>query len=735
MMACHRRSGRVRIAIRCAALCLLISATAVAAPPQTAPPAASPVANAELESLCRALHAKDSSATAALLIEFARKHKSDALGPRAALALGYFDYTRGRLAEAAEWLSRAEQDPLLPDYALYWEALNTHAQHRTDEALEVLERIVREYPSSAIVPQVLEALASAALEANQPHRARFALEAYPKSGGLPSLLLLRARAREMDRAPGTAAADYVALYYQHPLAAEARDAGRRLEPMQRTLRQEFPAITPEMRSARAAAFYDARQWRQSKAEYQDIAKFLQGRDRERAMLRAAASSAQLREGPGTLEKLRLSDPEADAERYALLADVYRGRKKIEAMQRAVEESVSRAPHSLHAAEALAVAGNFLWSHLDRASAAGYYHRLLDATASGPLAASAHWRLAWVAYLDRDQQAAALLAEHVRRFPESSYLPEALYWLGRTAEHAGDAPRARAYFLKLAARFPQTYFGGLARERLREMGSAGGAAEENVPDLALIPPPRPLPDLKATLPPAAVARDARARALCELGFGASAELEWRAGYAETGAATLMVEAAQAALASGRIGASMMMIRQTIPQLEARRWEELPVAAWSAAYPLPYAGLIRAAAQRQGLDPMLVAGLIRQESAFQPTAVSRAKAVGLMQVLPGTGKRLARQLHVPFSRDRLFNPEYNLQLGTKYLANLIAMFGSVEPAVAAYDAGEDRILGWQAQRKYDEMAEFIESIPFTETREYVQIVTRNAAVYRRLEKAQP
>jgi len=133
-------------------------------------------------------------------------------------------------------------------------------------------------------------------------------------------------------------------------------------------------------------------------------------------------------------------------------------------------------------------------------------------------------------------------------------------------------------------------------------------------------------------------------------------------------------------------------------------------------------------------MLVAGLIRQESAFQPRSVSHAHAIGLMQVLPGTGKLLARQLHIPYSRSRLFDPDYNLRLGTRYLANLVAMFGSAEPALAAYDAGEDRIAGWQAERKYDEMAEFIESIPITETREYVQIVSRNASIYRRLNSVQ-
>jgi len=688
----------------------------------------------ELESLCRALRDKDSTASYDRLASFAREHASDSAGPLAALALGYRDYTHGRGADAGAWLSRAEQSALLLDYVLYWEAQNAQGQHRSGAALEILERIVHSYPSSAILPQALEALAGIALEAGDGPRARFALEGYAQTVENPALLLLRARARELDHATLLAATDYVALYYRFPLSAESKRAGERLKPLRGQLHNEFPQITPQMLLARAEAFYGARQWRQAQSEYQSIAKVLSGADRERALLWAAASAMQPRGTPGALEKLRLSNPDLDAERYALLANAYHRKTKIDAMQRAAESAVARSPHSNGAAGALFQSGNYFWSRLDRATAADYYRRSLEAAPASPVAETAKWRLAWTTYLDRDASAASLFEEHVRQFPASAYLPEALYWLGRIAERSGDTPRARAFFLKLAGRFPQTYWGSEARARLRTLGPADPQPAAEIPVLAFVLPPKPLPDLAAPLSPAAAARDERARALHAIGFDSSAELEWRAGYAETGAPLLLLALAQAAVSSGRYPVAIVTIRQAIPQLEARRWEELPLEIWAAAFPLPYEDQIRNAATRQGLDPMLVAGLIRQESAFQPRSVSRARAIGLMQVLPVTGKALARQLKIPFSKSRLYEPEYNLRLGTKYLANLVAMFGSAEPALAAYDAGEMRIAGWQAERKYDEMAEFVESIPITETREYVQIVTRNAAIYRRLGSVQ-
>jgi soluble lytic murein transglycosylase len=228
--------------------------------------------------------------------------------------------------------------------------------------------------------------------------------------------------------------------------------------------------------------------------------------------------------------------------------------------------------------------------------------------------------------------------------------------------------------------------------------------------------------------AAEERQARAHALSDIAFDASAELEYRAAYATTHAPKFLIDAAGAAIAAGHYGAGMAAVRQAIPQLEARRIADIPNDAWRAAFPLPYELNLRSAAARNQLDPMLVAGLIRQESAFESKAMSHAGAIGLMQVMPTTALKLARQLKVRYARTRLTDPGYNLQLGSRYLANLIQAFGTPEAALAAYNAGEDRVVQWTAGQNYLETAEFVESIPFTETREYVQIVIRNSEVYR-------
>jgi soluble lytic murein transglycosylase len=283
------------------------------------------------------------------------------------------------------------------------------------------------------------------------------------------------------------------------------------------------------------------------------------------------------------------------------------------------------------------------------------------------------------------------------------------------------------------RFPQTYFAARSKERLRAIGSE---PVEPVPSVggadvvSLIPPVPPLPPWNPKIPEAATSQWTRAQALQSIAFESSAELELRAAYADTHAPRLLLAAAEAAVEAKHYAAGMVATRQLVPELEARRLDDVPEEAWRTVYPMPYRESLESEARRNHIDPMLVAGLIRQESAFAADAVSVRDAVGLMQMEPSTGLLLAKRLRLKFSRARLFDPEYNLRLGTVYLSDLLSTQGTPEAALAAYNAGEDRVTLWTTGQNYSETPEFVESIPFTQTREYVQIVLRNAELYRQI-----
>jgi soluble lytic murein transglycosylase len=162
------------------------------------------------------------------------------------------------------------------------------------------------------------------------------------------------------------------------------------------------------------------------------------------------------------------------------------------------------------------------------------------------------------------------------------------------------------------------------------------------------------------------------------------------------------------------------------------DSAPVRFWKLAFPLPYRAELERFSKENGLDPFLVAALIRQESEFNAKAISRSNARGLMQIEPVTGRELSRKLRLrAYSTARLFQPSMNLQLGSYYLKTVVASLnGHLEAALAAYNAGPGRARSWLSWGEFREPAEFVETVPFSETRNYIETVLRNADVYRRL-----
>jgi len=689
-----------------------------------------------LERLSRALHDDGNAAAYAALSAFAKRNAKNELGARAALALGHYDLMRDKPDLSLAWLRKAVGDHLLREYVLYWQSQASLALGQKEEALEQLQSLRRDFPHSVMTGQAVTSLVQTALAIGKNENALAALDAYPGTRAKPALLLLRAQALEAISAakgekPVAAAANYLDLYYRFPLNDEAKIAGQKIPSLQFALGEAFPGTPMQTQIARAETLYLARRWRDARTEFTSLLPKLSGVDHQRAELRIAQCGVRLGGSIELLSALSLRDPDLEAERLYSISQVYRSQKLEPEMLNDVDLLAMRFPQSSWTEDALFAVGNYYWVNLERAHASEYYRRTLDAFPDGKYAQPAAWRVAWTAYLARQPEAVGLLENYVRRFPRSSYVPDALYWLGRSYERSGKPAQARSFYFAAARRFPLTYFGEKSAQRVRPEPRGIGSRPMDRPEwLSLIPSARPLPRLNDALSAKSEERQARARALSEIAFDSSAELEYRSAYAATHSPQLLIDAAGAAISAGHYSAGMVDVRRVFPQIEARRIPEIPGDAWRAAFPLPYESSLRGEARRNQLDPMLVAGLVRQESAFESDAMSRAGAVGLMQMMPKTALRLARQMKVRYARSRLTDPGYNLRLGSRYLANLIQAFGTPEAALAAYNAGEDRVAQWTAGQHYLEAAEFVESIPFTETREYVQIVMRNADVYRQV-----
>jgi soluble lytic murein transglycosylase len=223
---------------------------------------------------------------------------------------------------------------------------------------------------------------------------------------------------------------------------------------------------------------------------------------------------------------------------------------------------------------------------------------------------------------------------------------------------------------------------------------------------------------------------RSRLLRSAGLSDIADSELRFG-ARNGAQAPLLGMEMAAEAE-KTHVAMRIMKGMAPEYLNLLFSAAPRKYWEMLFPLPYRSDLEQSAHDVGIDAFLLAGLIRQESEFDPQALSPANAYGLAQVRPVTGRQYALKAGIQrFTNRLLFQPATNLKIGAAIFRGMLDdNNNSVEQTLAAYNAGPARSVEWFGWNQYREPAEFVESIPFTETRDYVQAVMRNADTYRRL-----
>ncbi|MBM3775475.1 MAG: tetratricopeptide repeat protein [Acidobacteria bacterium] len=430
--------------------------------------------------------------------------------------------------------------------------------------------------------------------------------------------------------------------------------------------------------------------------------------------------------------LELDESEADAERLYYLAECARRGDDRSEMLSLIERLSARYPNSPWRLKALISAGNAFLLDNEHEKFEPLYEAAHANFAGQPEAAYPHWKLAWRSYLSRRRDAAERLRAHLIHYPSGSKASAALYFLGRMAESAQDFSSARAYYEKLLQQYPNFYHAVLARERLaeRRLILAPAGPSKAAEFLTTVAFPERLLDSDSRPTPATLRRIERARLLRSAGLAEWAESELRFGARHDGQPRLL--ALELAAAASAPHQALRLMKSTAPNYLAADLRRAPAEFWERLFPLPYREDILRSSRLAGLDPFMVAALIRQESEFNPQAVSRANARGLTQVMPSTGRQLARRLKIRrFNNRLLFEPATNLRLGTLYLRGLLDEWGGRwEQALASYNAGATRVEEWLGWGDFREPAEFVETIPFTETREYVQSVIRNASIYRQL-----
>lgn len=369
-----------------------------------------------------------------------------------------------------------------------------------------------------------------------------------------------------------------------------------------------------------------------------------------------------------------------------------------------------------------------------------------------------WSLGWTYVLwGRDSAALATFDEYVKRFPDGDYTTNSLFWAGKIFDKARRTEERDAKFHALIDAYPYSYFSYRAREIVGDPSLASAntttastagwnAASPNgeVPsaekglsgDLAGAAESRgfaAFPDLDAQVATVNDLRLDTVRELEAIDLPRDASLEMKrvaASHPDNLGVQFML--ADVYVRGGEPFKANGILQRRFRQFVRHGGTNIPHRFWEILFPLNNWPAIRAEAEKRGVDPYLIASIIRQESGFEPHAVSNAGAVGLMQIMPAEALSIASRAGIQgVTRESLFDPATNIAVGVaEYSQKLADMGGQSVLAIASYNAGEEPVGRWLNHTAVEDVDLFVEAIPYAETRLYVKSVTRNRFEYRRI-----
>jgi soluble lytic murein transglycosylase len=549
----------------------------------------------------------------------------------------------------------------------------------------------------------------------------------PKTARDEPLLLLGA-AREAAGDRDGALAAYERVYYEFPLSDRAAEAEAAIT----RLRSPDVVVPDRLKRDlnRAEQLFTARRWASARAAFVAVLPGATGADRELAGLRIAECDHYLKNQKAAVTALkaylRPGPFEAEARFFHLTATRALGDRPgyVTLARRLIADH----PYSPWTEETL----NNLASHFvgdDDEEADRVFRELATRFPRGRYAERAAWKIGWQSYKKgRFTETAVTFEAAAAAFPRADYRPSWLYWAARSREQLGNQAAASAIYRVVAADYLNSYYGRLASRTLLARGESPvrpivGSGRIEAVGGPVVPNENVIKALASV--------DFHDAALREVDYarrmwGDSSALQATTAWIRNQRAIQ----GQTTDRFGDLRGAITLMRRAYPQFMAAGGEQLPDDVLRVIFPLDYWPLIKKYSDSYKFDPYLMTALIAQESTFTPDVRSSANAVGLMQLIPPTARRYATKLGIRYSSSILTQPETNIQLGMRYFKDLMDRFGGAHFALASYNAGENRIARWIAERPGFEQDEFIDDIPFPETQNYVKRILGTADDYRRL-----
>ena len=640
-------------------------------------------------------------------------------------------------AESLTYLERAvDEFPGLTDYLNFWIGQAYEKLENWQQAAGAFQKVSRMGSNTVLAgegryraglmlakshdcPQALDLLASA-------------LAAVPGASQAPSALWAMGHCAVEQGRVEDAIKLSRELWWHYPQSPESRKAEEwlRSEPGS----EGFVPSSVE-RYQRGMAFYGAGLLEEAVGEFGHfLSQASPGPQVPQAQYHLALALTRLKRYPeaeSILTRLAQSDSSRRDEAWIWLGRVYLRQGKGEQLSQLTGQLSSSVLAGDQQALIWIFHGIWLEDHDRYGEASESYKRAAKVAHTQSQKLDALWRFGWILYQREEFSEAAGVFEEIATVadhPDSESVlqtfSQAVYWWARSEQHLKQEERAMQRFHELANGFPYTYYGQLAKYRLSSIPLVSQPISVTASE----------PE-KAQDVPVLLLKDphyGKVYELYELGLFDEATLELQELYRRYGS---QPQAFQPLVSLAvRVKAYDLGIRLAIRHFgSSLRKGELPPTsdAWLGAFPIGYQNLIQEVAP-QDLDPYLVAGLIREESLYNSRARSGVGAMGLMQLMPATAKRVAHQVGMPFwgtDSEALFHPERNIRLGSWYLGELIQDFqGNLVYAVASYNAGPSAVKRWIEKNGQRPLDEFIELIGYRETRGYVKRVLGSYWIYR-------
>ncbi len=626
----------------------------------------------------------------------------------------------------------------LADYALLLRARALEQSARLTEARAAYEQLARDYPTSLRARDAQLRDAELLIKENQAAAAPLFLKKLTEANDAAALLLAaKAYAQSSDQTRALAA--YRRIYFYAPASTESLEAASAITRFNSTL---APAAADEA-ITRAEKLYAAKRYTEAANAYTEaFARFPNVATPQTQLRRgiAATNVKRTADAIAAFNSVPLSAGELRAQALYYLAQAYANARQWDAARTTLDELRRAFPQSSWTPRAFTNTGLIAEAAKNMADASYFFRTAVDAYPGRAEVAQAQFELAWAAHGAKNyQESSRLLTEHLAQYADKNTdnRGRAGYWAARDSERAGKISEARSLYLAMQARYDANWYGYLAKQRLSAISNNNVASSPNnfSPDSSVN---RAIANLQTvttadeTAPPDADERLTKADQLSNIGFDDYALEELNA------VAPLAPDSPRINLAIARIlrtrndnVGALNALKKSYPDYSQMKPAELTRDEWDVFYPLAYWNIITEQARLRRLDPHQVAGLIRQETVFDPRARSPASAYGLMQLLVPTATILARRYGIDraITVEALFEPRLNIQLGTAYMRDQLDKFGRIEYVAAAYNAGPGRVVQWRSTLPL-EIDEWAEAIPFKETRGYVQGVVRNRLQYERL-----